>query len=326
MERVRGESSRRRVALAACLAVVLTGWPRAAADGRLYFLDIRGGRVVSAAADGSDVRTLVSGRTGIPDGVAVDSSAGHIYWTSMGRPAAADGVIDRADLDGSHLTTVVPAGGAFTPKQLKIDAQHHKLYWSDREGMRVMRSNLDGTQIEVLVETGSGDEARKDARHWCVGLALDVGRGQMYWTQKGGDNAGAGVLRRASTEIPRGQTAGTRTDIETLFDRLPEPIDVDLDLTRRIVYWTDRGDAPRGNSVTRAPMDPPPGGAPSGRTDAQVVMTDLKEGIGIALDVAGDRMYVTDLGGNVYRARLDGSEKVTLLTGQGSLTGIAFVR
>ena len=38
-------------------------------------------------------------------------------------------------------------------------------------------------------------------------------------------------------------------------------------------------------------------------------MSDLKEGIGIALDVAGGRMYVTDLGGTVYSARLDGSDK-----------------
>jgi hypothetical protein len=35
-------------------------------------------------------------------------------------------------------------------------------------------------------------------------------------------------------------------------------------------------------------------------------------------------MYITDLGGSVYSAKLDGSDKKTLLTGQGSLTGIAY--
>ena len=35
---------------------------------RLVFLDIRGGRVVSIAPDGSDVKVLVSGRSGTPDG------------------------------------------------------------------------------------------------------------------------------------------------------------------------------------------------------------------------------------------------------------------
>ena len=49
------------------------------------------------------------------------------------------------------------------------------------------------------------------------------------------------------------------------------------------------------------------------------------EGIGMALDLKGDRMFVTDLAGSVYSARLDGSEKRTLLAAQGNLTGIAYV-
>jgi DNA-binding beta-propeller fold protein YncE len=287
--------------------------------GRLFFLDFRGGRVVSAATDGSDVKVLVSGRTGIPDGIAIDTDGGHIYWTIMGKAAADDGVIERIDLDGGHLTTVVPAGGTFTPKQLKLDAVHRKLYWADREGMRIMRANLDGTNIETLVETGHGDADRHNSANWCVGIALDVAAGKLYWTQKGSDNGGVGSLRRANLEVPSGQDASHRSDIEVLFDHLPEPIDVDLDLARRMIYWTDRG----SNTVTRAPMDSPVGSSPATRHDRETVMTDLKEAIGIVL--AGDRMYVTDLGGTVYSARLDGSDKRVVLEGQGSLTGITFV-
>ena len=37
-------------------------------------------------------------------------------------------------------------------------------------------------------------------------------------------------------------------------------------------------------------------------------------------------MFFTDLdGGTVYRARLDGSEEIELLSGQGNLTGITYV-
>ena len=303
-----------------CAAVAL---PAQTADrsGRLYFLDIRGGRVVSTAADGADAKVLISGRTGIPDGIAVDTQAGHIYWTIMGRAAADDGMIERIDLDGSHLTTIVPAGGTFTPKQLKLDPVHRKLYWSDREGMRIMRANLDGSSIETLVETGHGDADRRDAGNWCVGIALDIAGGKVYWTQKGGDNAGIGSIRRANLEIPAGENPSHRSDIELLFQRLPEPIDLDLDLTHRMIYWTDRG----ANIVSRASMDVPRGTYLNARTDQQVLISELKEAIGISLDVPGDRMYVTDLGGNVYSARLDGSDQRTLLTGQGSLTGIAFV-
>ena len=86
-----------------------------------------------------------------------------------------------------------------------------------------------------------------------------------------------------------------------------------------MIYWTDRG----ANLVSRAAMDPPPGTYRHARTDQQVLMSGLKAPIGITL--AGDRMYVTDLGGTVYSARLDGSDKRAVLTGQGSLTGITFV-
>ena len=243
----------------------------------------------------------------------------------MGRPREDDGRIERADLDGGNLTTIVPAGGAFTPKQLKLDAVHRKLYWSDREGMRVMRADLDGSHIETIVETARGEAARADARNWCVGIALDVAGGKVYWTQNGGDNAGSGSIRRAGLAIPKGEDAASRSDIEVLFDGLPEPIDLDLDLAQRMIYWTDRGDGPRGNTVSRAPMERPRGVNAGSRTDQQILMGDLKEAIGIALDLHGGRFYATDLGGTVYSASLDGSDQKIVLSGQGSLTGIAVI-
>jgi hypothetical protein len=187
-----------------------------------------------------------------------------------------------------------------------------------------MRSNLDGSNIETLVQTAEGDVARRDASNWCVGIALDLDRGQIFWTQKGGDNANVGRIRRASLEVPGGETAATRSDIETLFDGLPEPIDLDVDLGSRTLYWTDRGNPPRGNTVSRAPMDPPGSFDPRSRTDQEILITGLAEGIGIALDLPNRRMYFTDLGGTVYTSNLDGSGQRAILTGQGILTGIAY--
>lgn len=289
-------------------------------SGRLFFLDLGGGRVLSSNPDGTDLKTVVSEGRRLPDGLVVNVAAGHLYWTNMGDPKANDGSIERADLDGSHRTTIVPVGGTFTPKQLQLDRQNGKIYWSDREGMRVKRSNLDGSDIETLVETGHGEADRLDARNWCVGIALNVQGGKLYWTQKGNDNAGQGRIFRANLEIPKGQTPANRKDIELLFDRLPEPIDLELDLSNRMMYWTDRGDPPRGNTVNRAPMDVPPGR----RKDPEIVFTHLMEGIGLALDLKGGRMFITDFGGSVYSADLDGSNQKTLLFYQGNLTGIAY--
>src|SRR5712692_11344808 len=194
---------------------------------RLYFLEASGGRIHSANADGSDRKVIVSGAR-VPDGVVVDLEAGHIYWTNMGFPSKNDGSIERADHDGKNRVTIISEGKTFTPKQLHLDKKTGKLYWCDREGMRVMRANLDGSKIETLVETGKGDGDRRDLTKWCVGIAVDIDRGQMYWTQKGPDDAGQGRIFRANTEVPKGQTAANRTDIEVLFDGLPEPIDLEL--------------------------------------------------------------------------------------------------
>jgi hypothetical protein len=48
------------------------------------------------------------------------------------------------------------------------------------------------------------------------------------------------------------------------------------------------------------------------------------EAIGLSLDIKGGRMFLTDLGGSVYSANLDGSDKKMLLAAEGNLTGIAY--
>jgi len=289
--------------------------------GLLYFLDGSGGRILSVKPDGSDKKVIVTGAGPIPDGIVVDTEAGHIYWTNMGVPSKNDGSIERADLDGKSRTTIVPEGETFTPKQLHLEKESAKLYWCDREGMRVMRCNLDGSKIETLVDSSGGDaRPGPDQTKWCVGITVDPEHGKIYWTQKGPTKANRGRIFRANLEISKGETPANRSDIEVLFDKLPEPIDLELDLENRVLYWTDRGDPPHGNTVNRASMDAKPGEAAP-----EILVTHLMEGIGIALDFKGNRMFFTDLAGDLYSARLDGSEEKLLLGAQGNLTGIAYV-
>jgi hypothetical protein len=283
--------------------------------GRLFALDLGGGRIFSLNPDGSGSKTLVTGCR-LPDGLVVDLAPGYIYWTNMGIPHKNDGSIERADLDGGNRRFIVPEGGTFTPKQLHLEKKSRKLYWADREGMRVMRANLDGSQVETLIQTGEGEGDRHDPSNWCVGVTVDPICGQMYWTQKGAADSEHGRIFRASVDMPLGQTPANRLDVEVLFEGLPEPIDLELDLAHRTLYWTDRGDPPRGNTVSRTPID--------GELSQQILFCHLMEGIGIALDVRGDRMFVTDLAGSIYAARLDGSEKRPIAMAQGNLSGIAY--
>ena len=116
---------------------------------------------------------------------------------------------------------------------------------------------------------------------------------------------------------PAGMKPANRLDAYTLFSRLPEPIDLDLDLKSRQIYWTDRGD----NTVSRAPMDAKDFD-PAKRIDRTILVRGLKEAIGVSLDLPRNRLAYTSLGGEVGIANLDGSGARMLATEQGLLTGI----
>ena len=66
--------------------------------------------------------------------------------------------------------------------------------------------------------------------------------------------ASAGFCGPGST-FPQANPQRSRSDIEVVFKDLPEPIDLEIDHATRILYWTDRGDPPNGNTVNRAPLD-----------------------------------------------------------------------
>jgi DNA-binding beta-propeller fold protein YncE len=97
---------------------------RKSAVGRLFVLELSHNRIQSMNPDGSD-RTVIVGDCQLPDGIAVDVEAGHIYWTNMGStPSVDDGSIERADIDGKNRRVIVPRGVTFTPKQVQLDRKN----------------------------------------------------------------------------------------------------------------------------------------------------------------------------------------------------------
>src|SRR5260370_14348662 len=103
-----------------------------ATTARLFFLSASSGQVFSANPDGSDLKVIVNEGRRLPDGIVVDTAAGHLYWTNMGNPSANDGSIERANLDGSNLTHLVRPSDTFTPKPLQLDDTNRKLHWVTR--------------------------------------------------------------------------------------------------------------------------------------------------------------------------------------------------
>ncbi|KAF1923985.1 YWTD domain-containing protein [Didymella exigua CBS 183.55] len=276
------------------------------------------GRVFSTCTHGAATQDIVSDMCTLPDGIALDRAAGHMYVTHMGGALSTNsGSIMRYDLDGSNAQCAIAQGskGVWTPKQVTF-AQHDAkkwIYWCDREGMKLCRACVDTLPAtpEVLLETGD-PALDTDRRRWCVGVAVDAARGTVYWSQKGAPKASEGRIFRAQVDDVR----GTR---EVLFERLPEPIDLDLDAERGVLYWADRGDPPRGNSLNRAFVG-------SGQVgEVEILATRFHEAIGLALDTEGGKCYVSDLAGGLYEVDLQTRKKKVLFPELGDLTGIALV-
>ncbi|GAA3196902.1 MULTISPECIES: hypothetical protein [Streptomyces] len=273
----------------------------------LLALQVVPGRVLKISLQDGAVRTLVEDAGPRPDGITVDQ--GTVYWTTMGAPAVDPATPGEAGLDFSRRNgglhafdpgtgarrEVVPTGVITTGKQLTRDGAG-SLYWSDREGHRVTRVRSDGTGLTDLVTTPVGDGIPGE----CVGVAVDPARGHLYWTQKGPAKGGRGRIFRAGLELPAGADAANRSDVELLWSDLPEPIDLHLD--GDWLYWTDRGAAPNGNTLNRAPLPAPgaPGGAP------EILATGFAEAIGLAVDHDAGFAYVCDLGGHLRAVPLPG--------------------
>ena len=271
---------------------------------RLYFLDIglggnvdlstaaTAGSVMTASADGSNVRELVGGQS-MPDGIDVSISAGRMFWTNMGKsPSGNNGSVMSAKLDGSDVRAIVPEGEVHTPKQLKVDHKNKKVYFCDREGLRVHRCDFDGGNHEVIVQTGDWEaDGFEDQTKWCVGVAVDPEAGKVYWSQKGPSKAGQGRIFRANMEMPKGEKAASRSDVELLFERLPEPIDLEFEPETKALYWTDRGEYPMGNTLNTASV----GGDEVG--EIKTLARHFHEAIGLKIDSINHHIYITDLGG-----------------------------
>jgi hypothetical protein len=277
------------------------------------------GYMARMSAEGGAVTTILSDLDHAPDGIAVDKAAGYIYFSNM-RP----GSIQRCNLDGDNIVTLVKGFRVGKQLQLVIEGSVKKLYWSDREGMKIMRANVDGTNVEILVDTSRDPCEQPECKH-AVGIAVDTKNGWVYWSQK--SRGGYGSIKRVPVRFKEGESAKTRTDAQTVLKGLPEPIDLSW-VEGYGLYWTDRGEGgvEGGNSVNSLKMSPEVMAGAERFDKHRILVNGLKGGIGIAVDGSGShRMWFTDLGGHVYRSKLDGTEFVTLASGQGLAVGMDYV-
>ncbi len=222
-----------------------------------------------------------------------------LYWTDY-----TAGTIQRADPDGTDVTTVVTITGS-NPSGIALDLENRKVYWADAGGHKIKRADLDGSGVETLIMGLSGPS----------GIALDVAGGKMYWAETSGRK-----IQRANLDGIGGAEDLTNADMELSF-----PAGIALDVVGGKMYWTDQG----SDKIQRANLD---GSGVETLVTLESVSADaLLTPVRIALDLWGRKMYWTDQGASetpnsvkIQYANLDGSDVETLVnTGLVEPFGIA---
>ncbi len=259
---------------------------------------------------------------------ANEAASQKFYWAD---PAA--GTIQRADLDGSDVETLIHR---FSPKSVAVDPVEGKVYWTDfGSRRRIQRSNYDGANVESIFTDLSGPD----------GLAVHVTARRLYWSDSIDGSIRSAELDGTDTEIvveglasPRGITldetngqlywAEYGTDlirrsaldgssIETVLST-PRPERVALDFTAGKIYWI--GGTISWPTLKRANLD---------GTEFQAITTAPYSPIDFVLDLAQGSVYWSSRRpGEIHRANLDGTSLETLIRPESSeeytrLQGIA---
>ena len=158
-----------------------------------------------------------------------------------------------------------------------------------RQDEEIARQQAEvGNSIEDLITTGLRGPYR---------IALDVGRGKMYWT-----DASTAKIQRANLDGSNVEDLIT-TGWFTLKNRLRAPVGIALDVERGKMYWTYKDT----KKIQRANLD--------GSNVEDLITTGLREPEDIALDVEHGKIYWTYKDTKkIQRANLDGSNVEDLIT------------
>ena len=244
--------------------------------GRMYWSSGSPPKIHRADLDGSHREALVTIGLIRPLGIALDLAAGKMYWADgfWNTP----GKIQRANLDGTGIETLVVAD-ANAPSGVALDIPSGKMYWTDWSTRKILRANVDGSEVEDVVTTGSSPS----------GIVLDLAARKMYWTEAT-DQQSPGRIRRADLDGSKVEDIITQGTIQ--------PRGIALDRTEGKLYWIDSAFSSR--KVQRANVD--------GSNVEDVVVDGFVFPWGIALDTSARKMYWTDSGTDtIKRADLIGS-------------------
>ena len=287
-----------------------------------------------ANLDGTNTEDIVHRAYG--GDIALDVAGGKIYYGTtyiIGESAQ----IRRANLDGTNDEHIVTG----YPLDIALDVANRKIYWvdGDDETQKIQRANLDGTNIEDVIPTGLAHptsialgiaETTGGLRFspnviadqtFTVGTSVsltlpEATGGTAPYTYTLTPQPPTGLYFDAATRVLSGMPTTatpatpytyTATDATGTTASLTFTITVrdTPSLTDGYMYWTDT----RTRKIQQANLN--------GTNVQDLVTTGLFTPIGIAVDMAGGKLYwtVSSDSNKIQRANLDGSNVEDLITG-----------
>lgn len=258
---------------------------------KLYITDVGDEMFSSGLAPGSTFDSLITGATNIdqPYGVAVDTASGKMYYVSQ-----TDGLIQKANLDGTNIVTIADTGDGFTrPIGITLDRLRQKLYVTDFTNDDIHILNTDGTDVSVFLDSGDGlDEP--------LGIFVDALGGKIYWHNQGSTNN----MQRCDLD---------GTNISTFIATIVDGQEIGIHRGSGFIFWTQFGSPDR---VARADLE-------DGGNITGIVTTGFNDLRGLVVDQVNPKVYFADdTPDQIGRVDFDGSNQVIVLNTIGSLRGL----
>lgn len=252
----------------------------------VYFMDAYNEDIEKIAIGGGTSSVVSEGIYG--SGIAYDKKNVKIYYSDFANDSTPDGKIWRADLNGGNAVAI--ASGIQDPYGIAIDADNGKIYWGDDNG-NVSRCNLDGTgKQDIVTIDGGGIRA----------VAIDQTNDKLYFYD---------VQHNSLYKANLDGTSAT-VIIEGYYGYA-----IAIDEKNSKIYFDAQTDDETVSALYYANLD---GSSPTLVDDTQSRI------YGIAIDNENSKVYWSGRDTyEIYKANLNGTEKVTLNTEElGSPRGI----
>ncbi len=145
-----------------------------------------------------------------------------IYWanTNVSNNIGNSSGIFRANYDGTNEEIIIKYPELGLPSGIALNYKEQRFYWSDYIGKKIMSSDLDGTNKNVIINDGIDRIS---------GLYFDEETQKLYWS-----DFGTKTIERSFAD-----GSNRETIISTGIER---PMDLAVSNKKFKIYWTDGDD------------------------------------------------------------------------------------